>query len=84
MDGGGALAVDPFAVDGVEGPGAVESEAAGGTDAGFGDGDGIERFDGVEANVDEVRGRLRRRHSRSLAEEAGEGSISTVGETLGS
>jgi len=59
MDGGSALAVDPFAVDGVEGPGAIEGEATGGADAGFEDGDGIERFDGVEADVDQARGRLR-------------------------
>jgi len=69
VDGGSAFAVDPLAVDGVEGPGAVEGEAAGGADAGFGDGDGVERFDRVEADVEEVRGRLRRRHGGSLAEE---------------
>jgi len=69
MDGGSALAVDPFSVDGVEGPGAVEGEATGGADAGFGDGDGVEGFDGVKTDVDEVRGRLRRRHGESLAEE---------------
>jgi hypothetical protein len=69
VDCGSALAVDPFAVDGVEGPGAVEGESAGGADAGFGDGDGIERFDGVEADVDEVRRDLRERHEKSLAEE---------------
>jgi len=71
MDGGGALAVHPLAVDGEEGPGAIEGEAAGGTDAGFGDGDGIERFDGVEADVDDVGRELRRGHFRSLAEERG-------------
>jgi hypothetical protein len=78
MDGGSALAVDPFAVDGIEGPGAVEGEAAGGADAGFGDVDGVERFDGVEADVDEVRGRLRRRHGGSLAEERSKEAIVTV------
>jgi hypothetical protein len=36
----------------------------------------------VEANADEVRGRLRRRHGESLAEERGEARISIVGETL--
>ena len=72
MDGGSALAVDPLAVDGIEGPCAVERQAAGRADAGFGDGDGVERFDGVEADVDEVRGRLRRRHEESLAEEGSE------------
>jgi hypothetical protein len=78
MNGGRALAVDPFAVDGIEGPGAVEGEAAGGADAGFGDVDGVERFDGVEADVDEVRGRLRRRHGESLAEESGKEAIVTA------
>jgi hypothetical protein len=69
MDGGRALAVDPFAVDGIEGPGAIEGEAAGGADAGFGDGDGVQRFDGVEADVNQMRGDLRNGHFKSLAEE---------------
>jgi hypothetical protein len=69
MNGGSALAVDPFAIDGVEGPGAIEGQAAGGADAGRGDGDGVEGFDWVEADVDEARGGLRRRHGESLAEE---------------
>jgi len=69
VDGGSALAVDPFAVDGVEGPGAIEGEAAGGADAGFGDGDRVEGFDGMKADVDEARGRLRRGHGESLAED---------------
>jgi len=68
VNGGSALAVDPFAVDGVESPGAIEGEAAGGADAGFGDGDGVEGFDGVKADVDEDWGSLRRRHGESLAE----------------
>jgi len=78
VDGGSALAVDPFAVDGIEGPGAVEDQAAGGADAGFGDGDGVERFDGVKTDVDEVRGDLRRRHGGSLAEESGKEAIVTA------
>ena len=68
VDGRGALTVDPFAVHGVEGPGAVEGEAAGWADAGFRDANRIERFDGVEADVDETRGDLRRGHGKSLAE----------------
>jgi hypothetical protein len=36
MDGGSALAVYPFAVYGIEGPSAVEFEAAGPADACFG------------------------------------------------
>ena len=51
MDDGGAFAVDPFAVDGVEGPGAVVNEAAGRRDAGFGNFDGVEGFNGMEADV---------------------------------
>ena len=82
VDGLRALAVDPFAVDGVEGPGAVESEAAGGADAGFGDGDGVERFDGVEANVDEARGDLRRGHGESLAEDEEVETITSIGAPL--
>jgi hypothetical protein len=57
MDGGSALAVDPFAIDGIKGPGAIESQATGRGDAGLGDGDGVERFDGVEADVSEPGGR---------------------------
>ena len=66
MDGGSALAVDPFAVDRIEGPGAVEFEAAGGGDAGFGDIDRIQRFDGMKADIDQDRGRLRKGHGKSL------------------
>ncbi len=66
VDGGSAFAVDPFAVNGIESPGAVEFEAAGGGDAGGGDGDRIKRFDGVEADVDQSRGSLRRGHGTSL------------------
>ena len=80
MDGGCAFAVDPFAVDGIEGPRAIEGESSGRADAGFGDGDGIEGLDGVEANVDEVRGRLRRGHRESLTEGRNKAAmISVVG-----
>ena len=78
MDGRSALAIDPFAVDGIEGPGAVKDQAPGGADASFGDVDGIERFDGVKTDVEEVRGRLRRRHGESLAEESGKEAIVTA------
>ena len=54
VDDGSAFAVDPFAVDGVKGPGAVVNEAAGRGDAGFGNFDGVERFDGVETEVREL------------------------------
>jgi len=72
VDGWRALAIDPFAVDGIEGPGTIEDQAAGGADAGFVHGNWVERFDGVEADVDEVRGNLRRGHGESLAEEGSE------------
>jgi hypothetical protein len=51
VDGGGAFAVDPLAIDGIESPGAIESKSAGWADAGLGHGDGIERFDGMNADV---------------------------------
>ena len=69
MDGGSALAIDPFAVDGIEGPGAIEGEAAGRGDAGLGDGDRVERFDRVETDVSEMGRRSGERHWESLAEE---------------
>ena len=53
MDDRSALAVDPFAVDGIEGPGAVVEESAGGGDASLGDVDGIEGFNGMESDVGE-------------------------------
>ena len=53
MDEGSALAVDPLAVNGIEGPSTVEGEATGRGDAGLGDGHGIEGFDGVETDVGE-------------------------------
>ena len=53
VDEGSAFAVDPFAVDGVEGPGAVVDEPARGGDARFGNFDGVEGFDGVETDVGE-------------------------------
>src|SRR5258707_15605496 len=82
MDRLRAFAVDPFAVDGVERPGTVESEAAGGADAGFGHGDGIEGFDGVEADADEARGDLRRGHGESLAEDEEVETITSIGAPL--
>src|SRR5882762_8889543 len=80
MNGGCAFAVDPFAVDGIEGPRAIEGESSGRADASFGDGDGIEGLDGVEANIDEVRGQLRRGHGESLTEGRNKAAmISVVG-----
>ena len=65
VDRRGAFAIDPFAIDGIEGPGTIEREATGRGDARFGYGDGIERFDGVEADVGERGGRG---HAESLAD----------------
>ena len=73
MDGRGALAIDPLAVDGIERPRAVESEAARRADASLGNGDGVEGFDGVKADIDEVRCGLRRGHRESLAEAGTDG-----------
>lgn len=69
MDGGSAFAIDPFAVNGIESPGAIEGKAAGRGDAGLGDGDRVERFDRVETDVGEMGRRSGERHWKSLAEE---------------
>jgi hypothetical protein len=82
MDGRSALAVDPFAVDGIESPRAIEGEPSGWADAGFGDGDGVERFDWVETDVDQTGVRLRRGHGESLADESGEEGDCHSGKSL--
>ncbi len=51
MNGGSAFAIDPTAINGIEGPGTIEFEAAGRADAGLRDGDGVEGFDGMETDV---------------------------------
>jgi len=71
MDGGGALAIDPFAVHRKECPGAIEFEAAGRGNAGFLDEDGVERLDRVEADVGDGGGRVRNMHREILADEDG-------------
>src|SRR5208283_2674705 len=53
---GSALAIDPAAIHGIERPGAVERQAAGRTDARFASSDGVECFDGMEAQIREARG----------------------------
>jgi len=68
MNGGSALAVDPAAINRIEGPGTIESKAAGRADAGFGDGDGVERFDGMETEIGQARGDVWERHGKILAE----------------
>jgi hypothetical protein len=67
MDCGSTLAVDPAAIDGIKSPGAVESEAAGRTDGGGGDGNRVEGLDGVKANVGEDGDQGRGGHEESLA-----------------
>src|SRR5208283_3519071 len=56
MNHGSALAIDPAAIHGIERPGAVERQAAGRTDARFASSDGVECFDGMEAQIREARG----------------------------
>src|SRR5579885_528915 len=68
MHGCGALAVDPLAIGSVERPDAVQFEAAVGTDARFGDADGIKRLDRVQANVGQMRLNRLCGHTQSLAE----------------
>jgi len=70
VNGGSALAVDPAAVDGIKGPGAVEGETSGRADSYGGDADGIEGFDGIETDVGEDGNQRRGRHGRSLAGES--------------
>jgi len=55
VNGGSALAINPAAIHGIDRPGAVEREAAGRTDARLADDDGVERFDGMEAQIREAR-----------------------------
>jgi len=68
MDGGSTFAIDPAAVHGIEGPGAIEFKAAGRADAGFGNGDRVERFDGMETKIGQARGCVGEKHGKSLAE----------------
>jgi hypothetical protein len=67
MDGGSALAVHPLAVDGIEGPDAVESESAGGADTSFVNGNRIEGLDGMEANERKGRNTDWGRHEKSVS-----------------
>ena len=79
VNGRSAFAIDPPAIHGIERPGAVEREAARGTDARFGNGDGVERFDGMETEIREARGCLRRGHEKSLAEVDGGPHLTGLG-----
>lgn len=76
VDDGSALAVDPFAVDGVEGPSAVVDESAGRGDAGLRDFDGIERFNRVETDVGKFRSGFG--HGKTIAEIAGMSAARTA------
>jgi hypothetical protein len=69
---GSALAIDPFAVDGIEGPGAIESESTRWGDAGLEDRDGIQGFDGMQTDVLEGRRQGLGRHGESLAGSGGD------------
>jgi hypothetical protein len=71
MKNRGAGGGDPFAVDGMESPGAVECEAAGGTDATFIEINRIEGLNGVDANIDEAGKWGRGGHEKSLTETDG-------------
>jgi hypothetical protein len=68
MNGGSALAIDPFAIDGIKSPGAIQGQSAGRGDARFGDRDGVEGFDGMEPDVGEMGRRRGESHWKSLAE----------------
>ena len=57
MQGGIAAEGRQAAVAGVEGPGAIEVEAAGGADGGGLDFDGVEGFDGVDLDAGQARER---------------------------
>jgi hypothetical protein len=48
---GGALAIDPAAVNGVKSPDPIKFEAAIGPNAGFVYGDRIERFDRMQTDI---------------------------------
>lgn len=68
MDGGGALSVNPPAVNGIERPDTVEGKSAGRADARFRNGDGVEGLDGMESNEAQGWNRNLRRHQKSVAE----------------
>jgi hypothetical protein len=51
MQGGDAGGVDEATIQGIDGPGAVELEAAGGPDGGGGDFYGVEGFDGMDLDA---------------------------------
>jgi hypothetical protein len=72
VDGGSAFAVDPFAVDGIESPSAIEGKTAGWGDLGLQDGDGVEGFNGMQTDVGEIGFVKRRGHGKSLAGVGGE------------
>jgi hypothetical protein len=52
---GGALAIDPATVDGVESPDTIKFEAAIGPKPGFVHGHRIERFDGMQSDIRKAR-----------------------------
>src|SRR6267142_4687543 len=68
VDSYGALAIHPLAVNRIERPGAIVFEAAARPDARFLDVHWIERFDGMNADIGEVREDTGNGHQKSLAE----------------
>src|SRR5580704_4268188 len=54
MQRGGAGGVDQAAIEGIDGPGAVELEAASGTYGGCADFYGVEGFDGMDLDADQA------------------------------
>src|SRR5438132_11631953 len=68
MNRSGAFAVDPRAVHRKKHPDAIEFKPAICADARFGDADGVETFDGMQANVRQPRGRRGAGHEKSLTD----------------
>ncbi len=71
VNGGSAFGVDPFAIDGIESPGAIMGQAASRPDMCLRDRNGVKRFDGVDADLHEMRSDG---HTKSLADERRGGS----------
>jgi len=68
MQGGDAGGADQTTIQGIDGPGAVELEAAGGADGGGGDFYGVEGFDGVDLDAGQAGQYWLRFHQTILTE----------------
>jgi len=73
MDRRAALAIDPSAVKGIKSPHTVEGESTGGADVGFGYGNRVEGFDGMETNEGKSRSSNRGRHQKSVSKRVASG-----------